>query len=278
MTAQGALQPDDAVPVVRVSHVDFSWQDSPVLTDCDLEVGPGVFLGLIGPNGGGKTTLLRLILGELLPDRGEVWVLGHDARRLGRHRHLLGYVPQRERADFSFPATALDTVVMGTFAPLGWGRRVGRAQREQARHTMDLLGIADLGDKPLRELSGGQQQRVMVARALVSEPRLLLLDEPTVGMDVGAIEFFFNRLGELQRQLQLTVIMSTHDMEHIRVVADSLACINHTIHWHGRSEALTGETLEAVCELGAFHRHVEVYHAEEARGERREAGGDQALP
>jgi zinc transport system ATP-binding protein len=265
MTAEAVAQ-TEAVPVVRVEHVDFSWQDTLVLRDCDLEVTAGVFLGLIGPNGGGKSTLLRLILGELAPDRGHITVLGHDARRLGTYRRLIGYVPQRERTDFNFPATALDAVVMGTFAPLGWGRRVGREQREQALHTMDLLGLVDLADKPLQQLSGGQQQRVLVARALVSSPRLVLLDEPTVGMDVGAIEFFFARLGELQRQLQLTVIMSSHDLEHIRIVADSLACINHTIHWHGRSEALTGETLEAVCELGAFHRHIETYHADEAKG------------
>lgn len=277
MTAEAVLRPEEE-PVVHVSHVDFAWQDVPVLTDCDLEVGAGVFLGLIGPNGGGKSTLLRLILGELQPDRGHITVLGHDARHMGKYRHLIGYVPQRERADFNFPATALDTVIMGTFAALGWGRRVGGKEREQALHTMDLLGLADLARKPLRQLSGGQQQRVLVARALVSNPRLLLLDEPTVGMDVGAIEFFFARLGELQRQRKLTVIMSTHDMEHIRVVADSLACINHTIHWHGRSETLTGEALEEVCELGAFHRHVETYHAEEARGGRREAGGDEFLP
>ena len=276
MTAQAAPQPE-AEYLVRVEHVGFSWQEQPVLADCDLLVGPGVFLGLIGPNGGGKTTLLRLILGERTPEHGQVFVFGHEARRLGSRRRLIGYVPQRERAEFNFPATALDTVVMGTFAPLGWGRRVGAEQRTQALHTMDLLGIADLAPKPLRQLSGGQQQRVLVARALVANPRLMLLDEPTVGMDVGAQEAFFEQLGTLQRQLRLTIIMSTHDMEHIRTVADSLACINHSIHWHGKTEALTGADFDAVCELGAFHRHVETYHAEEAAteeagGEKREAG------
>jgi zinc transport system ATP-binding protein len=262
MTAE-PLAKTESEYLVQVEHAAFSWQETQVLVDCDLEVGEGVFLGLIGPNGGGKTTMLRLILGELTPEAGRVIVLGRDAHRLGNRRKLIGYVPQRERAEFNFPATALDAVVMGTFASLGWGRRVGLAQREQALHTMDLLGLAPLADKPLRQLSGGQQQRILVARALVSHPRLLLLDEPTVGMDVSAQEAFFEQLGALQRELGLTVIMSTHDMEHIRTVADSLACINHSIHWHGKAEALTGETLEAVCELGAFHRHVEAYHAAE---------------
>ena len=259
MTAQPASQLEEDY-VVHVEDVDFSWQDHLVLKDCDLQVGQGVFLGLIGPNGGGKSTLLRLILGELAPEHGQVLVFGREARRLGPLRRWIGYVPQRERSEFNFPATALDTVLMGTFPSLGWGRRVHQSQRKHALHTMDLLGISNLAPKPLRQLSGGQQQRVLVARALVDNPRLLLLDEPTVGMDVGAQEAFFERLGELQQHLRLTVIMSTHDMEHIRFVADSLACIDHTIHWHGRTEALTGEDLEAVCELGAYHRHVETYH------------------
>ena len=190
MTAQAAPQPE-AEYLVRVEHVGFSWQEEPVLRDCDLLVGPGVFLGLIGPNGGGKTTLLRLILGELPPEQGTIHVFGQEAHRLGHLRRLIGYVPQRERAEMNFPATALDTVVMGTFSPLGWGRRVGAEQRQQALDTMDLLAIADLAPKPLRQLSGGQQQRVMVARALVANPRLMLMDEPTVGMEVGAQEAFF---------------------------------------------------------------------------------------
>jgi zinc transport system ATP-binding protein len=263
MTAEAAVKTEENY-VVRVEQVDFSWAETQVLADCDLEVREGVFLGVIGPNGGGKTTLLRLILGELIPERGRVTVFGREAQNLGSRRKLVGYVPQRERSEFNFPASALDAVVMGTFAPLGWGRRVGPAQREQALHTMSRLGLADLAHKPLRTLSGGQQQRVMVARALAGNPRLMLLDEPTVGMDVGAQEAFFEQLGSLQRELRLTILMSTHDMEHIRSVADSLACINHSIHWHGRSEALTGQTLEEVCELGAFHRHVETHHADES--------------
>ncbi len=256
----GSHTDNSAAPVVQVDHVDFAWDGAEVLADCNLEVLAGQFLGLLGPNGGGKTTLIRLILGELVPDRGQVLVLGREAHRLGRERRLVGYVPQRERAEANFPATALDTVVMGTFSSLGYGRRVGHAQREAAVRILELMGIPHVADKPLRQLSGGQQQRVFVARALVSQPRLLLVDEPTVGMDVGGQESFFKELKALQEELQMTVVMATHDMGHIRHVASWLACVSRQIHWHRPSEELTEEELDQACELGAYHRHVKTHH------------------
>jgi zinc transport system ATP-binding protein len=152
---------------------------------------------------------------------------------------------------------------MGTFSALGYGRRVHRAQREAAMRILELMGIPQVADKPLRQLSGGQQQRVFVARALVSRPQLLLVDEPTVGMDVSGQESFFEQLEALQQEMGLTVIMATHDMDHIRHVAGWLACVNRHIHWHGSSDELTEEELDAACELGAYHRHVEAYHVGE---------------
>ena len=259
----GAHADNSAAPVVSVEHVDFAWDGTEVLADCNLEVQAGQFLGLLGPNGGGKTTLIRLILGELAPDRGRVLVFGRDAHRLGRERRLVGYVPQRERAEVNFPATALDTVVMGTFSSLGFGRRVHRAQREAALRILELMGIPHVADKPLRQLSGGQQQRVFVARALVSRPQLLLVDEPTVGMDVAGQESFFEELEALQKELQMTVVMATHDMDHIRHVASWLACVNRQVHWHGPSDELTEEELDQACELGAYHKHVETFHVGE---------------
>src|ERR1035437_6970920 len=115
MTAQAALKPEASPLIVQVEHAAFSWQETQVLVDCELEVREGVFLGVIGPNGGGKTTLLRLILGELIPERGSATAFGREAQHLGNRRKLVGYVPQRERSEFNFPASALDAVVMGTF-------------------------------------------------------------------------------------------------------------------------------------------------------------------
>ena len=261
-----AATDNSSSPVVQVEHVDFAWDGNEVLRDCNLEVTEGQFLGLLGPNGGGKTTLLRLILGELVPQRGRVLVFGKEAHRLGRGRHLIGYVPQRERAEVNFPATALDTVVMGTFSSLGFGRRVRRAQREAALRILDRLGLAEVGHKPLRELSGGQQQRVFVARALVAQPRLLLLDEPTVGIDIAGQESFYQQLHQLQAEMGLTVIMVTHDMDHIRHVADWLACVFREIHWHGPAETISREELQEACELGAYDEHVRTFHLRE--GER----------
>ena len=259
----GSHTDNSVAPVVSVEGVDFAWDGNQVLADCNLEVQAGQFLGLLGPNGGGKTTLIRLMLGELVPDRGRVLVFGRDAHRLGRDRKLVGYVPQRERAEANFPATALDAVIMGTFAGLGYGRRVHQAQREAALRILDLMGIASVAHKPLRQLSGGQQQRVFVARALVSRPQLLLVDEPTVGMDVSGQESFFEELEALQRELKMTVVMATHDMDHIRHVASWLACVSREIHWHSPSEDVTEEELHAACELGAYHKHVEEFHVGE---------------
>jgi zinc transport system ATP-binding protein len=192
-----------------------------------------------------------------------VVVFGQEAQRLGRERRRVGYVPQRERAAINFPATALDTVVMGSFSALGYGRRVGRREREAAMRILELMGIPHVANKPLRQLSGGQQQRVFVARALVSRPELLLVDEPTVGMDVGGQESFFAELKALQTEMGLTVVMATHDMDHVRDVAGWLACVSRQVHWHGPAEDLTDEQFHTACELGAYHRHVETYHVGE---------------
>ncbi len=252
--------------VISVQHVDFAYDGRPVLEDCSLEVTAGEFLGLIGPNGGGKTTLLRLMLGELSPRAGSVSIFGLPATELGRRRSLIGYVPQRETLDWDFPATALDVVVMGAFGSLGIGRRVGQDVREQGRRVLKMLGVPDIADRPISKLSGGQQQRIFVARALIAQPRLLLLDEPTTGVDIGGIEAFFSQIRELKQRLDLTVIMASHDVQHLRHVADKLACIRRSIHWHERADAISDERLtsvEDICELDAYLTHRRTYHRSE---------------
>lgn len=260
--------------VVSVEHVNFSYQGFEVLRDCSLKVQRGDLLGIIGPNGGGKTTLLKLMLGGLRPTSGVVEVLGRPATNLGPMRGLIGYVPQRETLEWDFPATSLDVVVMGAFGSLGIGRRVHADVRDHARSLLELLGMPEIADRPFGKLSGGQQQRVFVARALIGNPRLLLLDEPTSGIDINGIEAFFSQLRELKRGFDLTVVMVTHDLQHVRHVADRMACVWHSIHWHERAEAVSDQLLAEVgqvCELDAYldHRN-EHHHGQCSEGERRE--------
>ncbi len=241
--------------VVRLEGVYFAWRDEEwVLEDLTLAVPKQTFLGIIGPNGGGKTTLLRLILGELEPTRGRVEVFGRPASRLGRLRSRIGYLPQRTRVPRRFPATVIEVVLMGLFPRIGLGRRVGRWAREKAMQMLELVGMGELADSPVGNLSGGQQQRVFIARALVSEPELLLLDEPTAGVDTGGQEAFFELLARLRDELGLTIVMVTHDLLQIGKYADALACLCRTIHWHARADQVSEEEIRdaITCELDEF--------------------------
>lgn len=267
----GAAPVSEAPAVIELQRVSFAYGAGPmVLEDVDFKVADGEFLGLIGPNGGGKTTLLKLILGLLEPVTGEVIVLGRHAAALGRERRLLGYVPQNTGVNKGFPATVLDVVLMGSYAGLGLLRWPGRKEREAARAALCDTGLESLAEQPAGNLSGGQQQRLAIARALVGQPRLLLLDEPTNGLDTGGQSQLFALLQRLRQQYKLTVVMVSHDVTALAHYAGQLACLNRTLHWHDRSELISEAVLRKVyaCELDAFfiqHRqHLEEFHGDDA--------------
>ncbi len=241
--------------VVQVSDVSFAWVDEQwVLDGVDLNVERGTFLGIVGPNGGGKTTLVRLITAELLPTRGHVLVFGEEAAHLGSRRSLIGYLPQRVVIPADFPVTALEVVMMGGYSKLGLFRRVPRSLRDKAMANLAKVGMERYAARPIGKLSAGQQQRVLIARALVNEPELLLLDEPTVGVDTGGQASFFALLQSLGRDMGLTIIMVTHDLVQIGHYADRLACLNRRVHWHQRADQVGEEEIRDAlsCELGDF--------------------------
>jgi zinc transport system ATP-binding protein len=257
--------------VIELRQVSFSYGNRPaVLEGVDFKVADGEFLGLIGPNGGGKTTLLKLVLGLLVPRSGEVLVLGRHAAALRQERRWLGYVPQDTSVSKHFPATVLDVALMGTYASLGLLRWPGRKERAAAREALRQTGLEGLENQLAGKLSGGQQQRLAIARALVSQPRLLLLDEPTSGLDTGGQAQLFALLQRLREEHKLTVVMVSHDVTALSHYAGQLACLNRTIHWHDRSELLSEAVLRKVyaCELDAFfiqHRqHLEEFHGDPA--------------
>lgn len=244
--------------VVCLKHVGFSRGTKLILEDITFCIDEGVFLGVIGPNGGGKSTLLKLILGTLSLQKGQIEVFGHDLAHTRADRALIGYIPQRSDIDQNFPATALDVVLMGATSKLGLFRRPSRALRERAQQLLERVGVGDLADRPIGRMSGGQQQRTFIARALISEPRLLILDEPTTGLDSAGQKRFLHLVQELKSEMNLTVIMVSHDVGQLSHYADQIACLNRKLHWHDRSAMLNEKVLDEVysCEMDAYRDRV----------------------
>jgi zinc transport system ATP-binding protein len=225
-------------PVITLENVSFAYDGVPVLEDVSLSIADGEFMGLVGPNGGGKSTLLRIVLGLLPPASGRVRVLGEPPARA---RQALGYVPQFAAFRRDFPATVEETVLLGR---LGKTRTLFgyRAQdRTIARRAMEETGVAELGARPIGALSGGQLQRVLIARALACEPRILLLDEPTSNIDLRAEVDIFDLLKTLNARM--TIVVVSHDIGFISQYVTLVACLNRTLLCHTASP-ITGEMIE----------------------------------
>ncbi len=227
-------------PVISLEDVSFDYDGVTVLEGITLEVGRREFLGLVGPNGGGKSTLLKLILGLLAPSRGHVRVLGGPPAA-GRQR--VGYVPQYPTFSRSFPISVRDCVALGRIGrtrPFGGFTRLDRALAARAMAETEVGG---LGERPIGTLSGGQMQRVLIARALVSEPEVLLLDEPTANIDQRMETDIFDLLKKLTERL--TVVVVSHDVGFISQYVTRVACLNRSLMCHP-TDALTGETIAAL--------------------------------
>lgn len=205
-----------------------------VLHDINLTIREGEFLGIIGPNGGGKTTLLKVILGLIRPARGEVKVFGKDPVKT---RRLIGYVPQYSFFDPSFPISVFDTVLMGRYG--GVLKKYSLKDQKAVIDALKAVDIWELKDKQIGKLSGGQRQRVFLARAIVREPKLLLLDEPTTSIDPQIQESFYRMLLNLKKKM--TIVMVTHDISAISVHVDKVACLNRELFYHGSKDKVLKE-------------------------------------
>ena len=247
--------------VIELENVTVRYQELVALEDVSLKVSPGEFLALIGPNGSGKTTLIKAILGLVTPAAGTVRLFGKLPQKLNGEWRRVGYVPQIAQIDPRFPIRVFDVVLMGRYGQLGLIRRPGRRDREAAWRALERVGMEDLAQRSIGRLSGGQRQRVFVARALATEPELLLLDEPTTGVDVGTTEGLFDLLVELHRQ-GITILVASHDVGVVAQHVNQVACLNRRLVAHGRpQEVLSGEVLE--CMYGpqaALVGHGEVPH------------------
>lgn len=214
--------------------------ESAVLESINLDLFSGDFLGLIGPNGGGKSTLLKVMLGLIKPDRGSISVFGLPPEAA---RSRVGYVPQKTVFDQSFPVKVQDVVLMGRFSRRGLFHRYGREDRDAASRALEAVGMEDRSEREIGALSGGEQQRVFVARSLVSDPELLLLDEPTAGVDSAQQTDFYDLLCHLNRHRGIAIVLVSHDVTAISTYVGKIACLNQRLYYHDSHE-LTGEDIE----------------------------------
>jgi len=227
-------------PVIELSHVSFSYNGAPVLEDVTLTVEERDFLSIVGPNAGGKTTLIKLVLGLLRPSSGTVRVFG---RPPARSRSRIGYMPQHASLDPLFPVSALDVVLMGRLAGTTRLGPYRRADREEAVKALAMVELAAVRDRSFSELSGGQRQRVLIARALASCPDLLLLDEPTANVDAAVETELFEILNRLNERM--TIALVTHDLGFVSRYVKRVACVNRRVAVHLTSE-ITGEMIHEI--------------------------------
>ncbi len=232
--------PAGSQAAIEVNDLTVAYRDRPVLWDIDVVVPPGVLMAIVGPNGAGKTTLIKAVLGLVRPAAGDVTIFGAPYEE---QRRLVGYVPQRGSVDWDFPTTVLDVVMMGRYGALGWFRRPGRAERDAAMQALEHVGMPELSGRQISQLSGGQQQRVFLARALVQDAAIYLMDEPFQGVDARTEHAIVALLQELRGQGK-TVVVVHHDLQSVPEYFDWVMLLNvRRIALGPVSEVFTEENL-----------------------------------
>lgn len=260
-------------PAVDVESLSYTYPPSGVgeagveaLRAITMHVAPQTRLGILGPNGGGKSTLIQLILGVLEPSAGQVRVFGQppaQARRAG----LIGYLPQRIRADLDWPLNVEQVIAMPLRTRCKPWSSLGETQHASIDRAIELLELDELRRRRIGALSGGQLQRVMIARAICTSPKLLVLDEPTLGVDISGQQRFSSLIDTISTELALTTIVVTHDMRALVAVADRVACLSRTLHFHDTPEGLTPAVLAQVfahdIEPILGHVHIDAHTADD---------------
>ncbi|QFF99456.1 metal ABC transporter ATP-binding protein [Psychrobacillus glaciei] len=235
-------------PLIQLQHVYYQYEQTEALKDISLKIEEGDFLAIIGPNGSGKSTLLKIILGLLKPTKGKVLLFSKPVP-LFKEKELIGYVSQKSNAfNTGFPATVEEVVKSGLVKKVGLFHPYPKNVDTKVSEALTSVGMEKFSKKNIGELSGGQQQRVFIARALVSNPKVLILDEPTVGVDSKNVRSFYHMLSHLNREHQITIVLVTHDVDAVSKTISHVACLNQSIHFHGfqnEMDSMSDEQLEA---------------------------------
>ena len=211
--------------VVNVDRVSYKYEHGIALDNISFSVDEGDIMGMIGPNGAGKTTLFSCMLGILHDYQGKITIFGEDIKKNRKVFKMMGYVPQKNSIDRGFPATVAEIVSLGMVA--------GKPSKEKIGSALEIVGLAAERDRRIGELSGGQQQRALIAKALVNEPRLLILDEPATGIDIEMQNRFYSLVKKLNQEKKITIILSSHDLDAVSKLANKVACINRSMFFHG---------------------------------------------
>lgn len=243
-------------PIVQIKHVSYRYEKDIVLENINLTIQKGDFLGIVGPNGSGKSTLLKLILGLLKPQTGEVLLFGKETQRF-RDWQKIGYVSQKANAfNTGFPATIFEVVASGLTKKIGMFRRLTKSDQQKVIDAVKFVGMEPFIQQNIGELSGGQQQRVFIARALVSAPELLILDEPTVGVDAKNVFSFYQLLEDLNKKQGITLLLVTHDIGTITDKVTHVACLNKNLHFHGKTKEFEELKQNEMTEFYGHDIHV----------------------
>jgi len=239
-------------PIINVDNLSYYYDSFPSLDHVSFSVEKGDFLGIIGPNGAGKTTLFQCILGILNNFSGEISLFGSNIKQNKKYLLRIGYVPQKKSVEQTFPATVSEIVSLGVM-----GRDI---KKESIENAIDFVDLGAFRNKRIGELSEGQQQRVIIAKALVKQPELLILDEPTTGIDSVAQNKFYDLLTKLNKDRGITIVWSSHDMNAVEKLASKVACIDRKLFFHGESEDFFGneERMKSYVEF-AMQSHMNLH-------------------
>lgn len=243
-------------PIIKVTNLSYYYDSIPALDHISFTVDKGDFLGIIGPNGAGKTTLFQCMLGIVNDYSGEINLFGFDIRQGKKMLQTTGYVPQKKSVEQAFPATVSEIVSLGMI-----GNKINTESIDSA---IEFVELGAYRNKRIGELSEGQQQRVIIAKALVKQPDLLILDEPTTGIDSAAQQRFYDLLTKLNKDKGITIVWSSHDMNAVKKLASKVACIDRKLFFHGQSGDFFGneERMKSYVEF-AMQSHMNLHFGNE---------------
>jgi zinc transport system ATP-binding protein len=242
--------------VLDVQKVSYRFDSRPALENISFQLYQGEMMGIVGPNGSGKTVLLKVLLGLLPLQEGKIQWFGQQLDQF-KNWSRLGYVSQKANSfNTGFPATVQEVVMMGLTGKMGLFRRPGKLERQRVEEAIEIVNLTEFTHRNIGQLSGGQQQRVFIARSLVSEPEVLILDEPTVGIDAKSEARFYDLLQTLNQEKNISIILVSHDLGAVSTKMDTIACLNQHLHFHGAAEEFERNRQEILLRSYGHDVHV----------------------